>query len=113
MTEFTCYLNERNPRLFLRNGFALVARPSDKVLQAVLLLGRRIAQLHYRSASFRARVRKEVAELGKKMDQKRRLLRNPHRAPVFNMAGRRSYLVATILQRIGILKCLHRDVYFF
>jgi GT2 family glycosyltransferase len=111
MTEFKCYLNERNTRLFLRKGFALVARPSDKVLQAVLLLGRRITQLHYLSAGFRARLRKEVAESGKKMDQKRSLLCSPHRSPAFTMARRRSYLVATILRRIGILKCLHRDVH--
>jgi hypothetical protein len=102
MTEFTYYLNERNTRLFLRKGFRLATRPSDRILQVVLLLGRRITQYQHLSANVRRRLRKELEELGKKMDNKRGLLRSPHRAPMFNMAGRRSYLVAAILRRIGI-----------
>jgi GT2 family glycosyltransferase len=107
MTEFVYCLCERNTRLFLRKSFILVARHSDKILQAALLLGRSITQYLHLSFSARRRLGKELEELGKKMDQKRSLFRSPHRASMFNMTGRRSYLVASILRRIGIVKYLN------
>jgi GT2 family glycosyltransferase len=113
MTEVLYCLGERNTRLFLRKGFMLVARPSDKILLAALLLGRKITQIQNLSFSARRRIGKELEELRKKMDHKRSLLRNPHRASVFNMTGRRSYLVLPVLRRIGILKYLNRDLHSF
>ena len=85
--ELAYYLTERNIYLYLRRYFVLVARPTDRLLQAVLLLGLRITQIQHLSFSARRRIGKELEELWKKMDQKRSILRNPHRAPVFNMAG--------------------------
>ncbi len=100
MKEFTCYLNERNTRLFLQKGFNLIARPSDRILQAVVLAGRRITQFRYLSTTSRSRLRKEVKELKSKMERKRSLLRSPDRAPAFSLAGRKSYVAAAILRRM-------------
>jgi GT2 family glycosyltransferase len=112
MTEFTYYLNERNTRLFLRKDFRLVARASDRILQSIVLLGRKVTQYQHLTSSTRRRLRKEMTVLAEKMEEKRSQLRTPHQTPAFKMAGRRSYLVTVGLRRIGILKCLHRDVHF-
>jgi len=104
MTEFLYYLNERNTRLFLRKGFNLVARPSDRILQAGLLLGRRITQYLNLSADLRRQLNKDLKDLGIKMDHKRNLMCSLHRAPAFSMAGRKSYLASTITKRLGLLR---------
>jgi GT2 family glycosyltransferase len=111
MTEFTYYLNERNTRLFLRKDFRLVARASDRILQSIVLLGRRVTQYQHLTSSTRHRLRKELTVLAEKIDEKRSQLRTPHQTPAFKMAGRRSYLVATILRRIGISMPLNRNLH--
>ena len=111
MTEFTYYLNERNTRLFLRKDFRLVARASDRILQSIVLMGRRVTQYQHLTSSTRHRLRKELTVLAEKMDEKRSQLRIPHQTPAFKMAGRRSYLAATILQRIGISMPLNRNLH--
>jgi GT2 family glycosyltransferase len=111
LTEFTNYLNERNTRLFLRKSFSLVARPSDKVLQSIVLLGRMITQFKHLSASSRGKLRKEIKELQGKMDRKRDALVDLHHASAFCMQGRRSYLAATILRGIGISMPLNRNLH--
>jgi GT2 family glycosyltransferase len=107
MTESCYYLNARNILLFLRKDFALVTRPSDKILQSVVLVGSKIIQCKRLSAGLRRRLSKEVSELGNKMDQKRSLLRHPDRSSVFTMVGRRSYLVAAIWRRMDLLRFSH------
>jgi len=102
VTEFACYLNERNTRLFFRKDFRLVIGIWDQVLQEVVLLGRRLTQYKYLSANSRLKLRRELAELGQRMDQKRDRLRARDRLPAFSMAGRRSYLVSTVLRRAGV-----------
>ena len=111
MTEFTYYLNDRNTRLFLRKDFRLVARVSDRILQSIVLLGRKVTQYQHLTSSTRHRLRKELTVLAEKMDEKRSQLRAPHQTPAFKMAGRRSYLAATILRRIGISVPLNRNLH--
>ncbi len=102
VSEFACYLNERNTRLFLRKDFRLVTGFWDRVLQEVVLLGRRLTLHKYLSGNARLKLSREVKELGQKMDRKRSQLRAPDRLPVFSMAGRRSYLVTAVLRRAGM-----------
>jgi GT2 family glycosyltransferase len=102
VSEFVTYLNERNIRFFFRKDFQLVLGILDRVLQKVVLSGRRLTQYKYLTADARLKLSKEVEELGQRMDQKRSQLRAPDRLPAFGMAGRRSYLVSTILRRAGI-----------
>lgn len=107
ITEFSYYLNARNIMLFLRKDFALVTRPSDKILQFAVLVGSRIIQYKRLSASLRRRLSKDVSELGNKMDKKRSLLRHPDRTSAFTMVGRQSYLIAAIWRRMGVLRFSH------
>jgi GT2 family glycosyltransferase len=104
MSEFAYHLNERNMRLMLRKGFSLVARPSDRILQKIVLAARRIKEDKTLSPELRRRLNSEEAELGLKMDQKRGRLLAPNRRSAFSMQNRRSYLVAMILRRIGIAR---------
>lgn len=104
LKEFTFYLNERNSRLFLRKGFALVARPSDKVLQTILLLGRNVSKFRNLSAGLRKRLKKEMPELRRAMDRKRECVRNPDRPPAFDITGRKSYVWASVLRRVGVAR---------
>jgi len=102
MTPFTYYLCERNTRLLMRKHFALVARTSDRLLQTLLLLGRRVTQWRRMPATTRLLLKKELEDLGRKMDEKQEQIRRSIRTPSFSMTGRRSYLLATMLQRLGI-----------
>lgn len=102
LSEFVFYLNERNSRLFLRKGFALVARPSDKLLQTILLLGRNLTRFRHLSSAFRKRFNKEMPELRRAMDRKRKHLRSPDRSPVFETAGRQSYLLVSLRRKAGV-----------
>jgi len=102
MSEFTCYLHERNTLLFFRKGFILVARPLDKVLLFTVLLARRIIHHKRLTSNARARLKKDVVILGKKMDKKRNLMQSLDSVSSFTMTGRRSYLVAIVRRMVGL-----------
>ena len=98
LKEYVYYLNERNSRLFLRKGFGLVARPSDRLLQTILMCGRSFSRIWRLSPSARNRLNQEMPTLLHAMDLKRGVLPNPHRPCIFKMTGRKSYLAASVLR---------------
>lgn len=101
LSEFTCYLNERNTRLFLHASYNRVARKSDKVLQGIILFLRSLKMMRLLSSTYRQRMRTELKQArGATLS---RGMRRPvaRGASAYVVRGRASYLLASLARWLG------------
>lgn len=110
LSEFSRFLNERNTRIFLSTSFASLTRPSDKILQRILLLLRSVQLQRRLSSTYRRRLRLELREISADIRKKRSLGRVPNRPSTFIMSGRKSFVLEAIARRLRLRRRADRPV---